>query len=91
MHPLKDYSTLTDDQLFEKLRNAHQYRAMQSQLGHTVTVDSIDAVIFALEAERERRYSLPKAQTGLKKNKKQTTEQDRKDGPITFGKLDSEM
>ncbi len=56
MHPLYDTSTLTDDQIYEKLSKAHGYLAMQEHMGHGPTVDTIQQTIQALEMEKLKRF-----------------------------------
>lgn len=82
MHPLYDTKDLTDDQLLEKLQKAYSYMAMQSSLGHTDTVESIQTVIDQLETEKEDR--IYKAQLAEAK-KKGDYEESLK--PITLGEL----
>lgn len=56
MHPFLDTSTLTDDQIYEKLSKCHSYLAMQSHLGHSPTVETIQQTIYALEQEKIKRF-----------------------------------
>jgi hypothetical protein len=55
MHPLYDPSTLTDDELQDKLSKANQMLNYQSQFGRQQSMNSIRQVIDTLEYERERR------------------------------------
>lgn len=56
-HPLFDPTSLTDDELIDKLQKSRNYIGQQTQLGHDYTVESIEAVIRTLEAEQGRRFS----------------------------------
>jgi len=55
MHPLYDPSTLSDDELQDKLSKANQMLNYQAQFGRQQSMDSIRQVINTLEYERERR------------------------------------
>jgi hypothetical protein len=93
MEKFYDYSTLTDDQLYEKLRKAHAYLSMQKSLGHSDTVNSIEFTISALEDERTKRIMSPTLSTSANKKMKKAQEDLMKKDlePITLGKLDDEL
>jgi len=56
MHPLYDPSSLSDDELQDKLGKSYQMLNYQSQFGRQGTMDSIRQVIDALEYEKEKRF-----------------------------------
>jgi len=81
MNPIYDPAALTDDELLEKIGKANAFMHIQSELGHTPTVDSIKHVLESLELERITRFQ------------NQTTEEQKKKNPksldaITLGELD---
>ena len=55
MHPFLDTSTLTDEELLNRLSKAYSFMNMQKELGHNAAVQSIKEVIQALEDERQKR------------------------------------
>ena len=56
MHPFINSASLSDDQIIDKLEKANQHLAMQGRLGHSDTMESIQAIILTLEEERMTRY-----------------------------------
>lgn len=82
MHPLYNTKDLTDDQLLDKLQKAYEYLSMQSSLGHTDTVESIQSVIDQLEAEKENRYYNAQIAEAKKKGDFEKSLE-----PITLGEL----
>lgn len=57
-HPLFDPTSLTDDELIDKLQKSRNYVGQQSQLGHDYTVESIEGIVRTLEAEQARRFTV---------------------------------
>lgn len=55
MHPFLNVGKLTDEQIIERIGRANSYLNMQSSLGHTPTIHSIEEVINSLEEERSLR------------------------------------
>lgn len=55
MHPFLNVSTLTDDEIIDRLGKAYTYLTRQTELGHNPTVQSIKEVIRSLEDERAGR------------------------------------
>jgi hypothetical protein len=55
MHPFLDTSTLSDEEIINRLSKAYTFMNMQKQLGHNAAVQSIKEVIQALEDERQKR------------------------------------
>jgi len=82
MHPLIDTSTLTDDQIYEKLSKCHSYLSMQERLGHGPTVETIQQMIYALELEKIKRFDKI-----MEDDIKKTTPNYMK--PIELGELDT--
>jgi len=80
MNPFLDVSTLTDEQIIEKLGKAYTYLYDQSKLGHNPTVQSIRVIIRALEEEKEKRYQKMMDDEFKRKNPKDLD-------PIELGKL----
>lgn len=68
MIPFLEVSKLSDEDIIDRLSKARQYRAYQHQMGHTPTVESIDAVIHALEEEQESRFQRRIREDAVKKN-----------------------
>lgn len=92
MKSFYDYSGLTEDQLYEKLRKAYAYLSMQKALGHSDTIASIEFTIAALEDERTKRITTINPSTSSNKKMKKAQEDLLKKDlePITLGKLDNE-
>lgn len=92
MEKFYDYSGLSEDQLYEKLRKAYAYLSMQKALGHSDTVNSIEFTINALEEERVKRISTMTSPVATNKKMKKAQEDLLKKDlePITLGKLDNE-
>jgi hypothetical protein len=82
MHPFLDTSTLTDDQIYEKLSKCHSYLSMQQHLGHGPAVETIQQTIYALEQEKIARFDKM-----LSDDIKKTTPNFM--DPINLGTLDS--
>ena len=81
MNPMYDTSKLTDDELLERIGQANTFMHIQTELGHTPTVESIKHVLESLELERITRFQ------------NQTTDEQKKKNPkaldaITLGELD---
>lgn len=81
MHPFLDVSSLTDEQILERLTRAYSYMNAQVSLGHNPTVHSIQEVILDLEEERKKR--LEKSMADAHDSKFPD-----KNKPIELGKLD---
>jgi len=81
MNPIYDTSKISDDDLIEKIGKAMTFKHLQTDLGHTPTVESIDYVLEALELERITRFQTQVAEEQSKKNPKALD-------PITLGELD---
>lgn len=57
MHPFLNVSTLSDEEIIERLGRAYSFMNAQKQLGHSPTVLSIQEVIQSLEDERRQRLT----------------------------------
>lgn len=55
MHPLFDLQALTDDEILTRIDRARNYLALQTGLGRTATVESINLMLDALHDEQDRR------------------------------------
>lgn len=77
MHPLYDPSSLSDDDIQDKLGKCYQMLNYQSQFGRQATMDSIRQVIDTLEAEKERRiYERQKAEQDRQRQKSKEQQSD---------------
>lgn len=83
LHPHFDPSTITDDQLYDKLNKAYQYLSQQEQLGHNPTVASIQHAILALENEKMSRFEAQMAAETDKHNEDLLK-------PINLGTIENE-
>lgn len=63
MHPLINPSSLTDEQIRDKLKKCYEYLQMQESLGHNDTVTSISNIIDILEFERDERLEKELSET----------------------------
>lgn len=87
MHPLYDPSTLTDDEVQDKLGKCYQMLHYQSQFGRQQSMDSIRQVIDTLEYEKERRaYNRDQAEQDRMRAKSKNKQSD----TIELGKVDIE-
>ena len=55
-HPFLDAKNFTDDELQDKITKANGYLNMQKKLGHAEAIQSIEAVLDALEEEKRTRF-----------------------------------
>lgn len=77
MHPLYDPSTLTDDEVQDKLGKCYQMLHYQSKFGRQQSMDSIRQVIDTLEYEKERRaYNRDQAEQDRVRAKSKTKNTD---------------
>jgi hypothetical protein len=81
MHPFLDPRNLTDEEILEKIGEAHYFLHTQTLLGHDPTVLSIREVLSTLELEKYQRLEKLAADEHKKKNPKALD-------PITLGDLD---
>lgn len=82
MNPLIDITTLSDEEIVNRINKAYKYLEMQTTLGHTPTVESIKSVIETLEIEKSRRMAQSQSDEFRKKYPKDLD-------PIDIGTIDT--
>lgn len=55
MHPLMDFSGITDEELISRIIKCQSYKSFESKMGRGDTVQSIDQVLMTLMLEYENR------------------------------------